>query len=119
MLIFNHPLLENEKFHKIDSIDDISKTPSNSIVRFIFSKDNIQIIKFCQKNSVMCAIDVESITDALLASSLDASYLIVSEENAPNIQKVAETYLFDAKIIVTSKDIEKYALLGIDGIIFN
>jgi len=117
MLIFNHPLIESELFFKINSQEDISNTPPNSIVRFKFSSESSKIIKFCNNNGVSCAIDVTNITDALLASNLGASYLIVSEENASSIQKIAETYLFDAKIIAISEDIEKIALLGIDGII--
>jgi len=117
MLIFNHPLLESEKFYKIDYEEDISNTPPNSIVRFQFSADNSKIIKFCSANSVSCAVDVANITEALLASNLGATYIIVSEKNAQNIQKIAETYLFDAKIVAISEDIEKIALLGIDGII--
>jgi len=117
MIIFNHPLIESELFFKITLQEDISSTPPNSIVRFKFNNENAKIIKFCTNNSVSCAVDVASITEALLASNLGASYIIVSEENSSSIQKIAETYLFDAKIIAISKDIEKIALLGIDGII--
>jgi len=117
MLIFNHPLLESEKFYNIDSKEDISDTPPNSIVRFKFSGYNSKIIKFCSENSVSCAVDVVNITEALIASNLGATYIIVSEKNASSIQKVAETYLFDAKVVAISEDIEKIALLGIDGII--
>jgi len=117
MIMFNHPLIESEQFYEITSQKDISNTPPNSIVRFKFSDENAKIIKFCTSNSVSCAVDVTSITEALLASNLGASYLIVSKEYASSIQKVAETYLFDAKVIAISEEIEKIALLGIDGII--
>jgi len=117
MLIFNHPLLESEKFYKIDSKEDISNTPPNSIVRFKFSANKSKIIKYCSDNSVPCAVDVVNITEAILASNLGANYIIVSENNVSSIQKIAETYLFDAKIVAISEDIEKIALLGIDGII--
>ena len=117
MLIFNHSLLDSEKFYDIQSIDDISKTPSNSIVRFSFSEKNVELLKFCKDNGISCSIDIKNIEQALIASSLEASYLIVSEQNAKKIQEVAETYLFDSKVLVTSKNIEEFALLGIDGII--
>ena len=117
MLIFNHPLIKSEKFYQINSIEDISHTPSNSIVRFRFSDKNAPLITFCQENGVKCAVDIENITQAILASNLGANFLIAPQESAKAIQNIAETYLFDAKILAISDDIEQMALLGIDGVI--
>jgi len=119
MILFNHPLIESENFYPVNSIEEISQTHSNSIVRFTFSNANVKLLRYCTENGVRTAVEVENITEAILASNLEATYILVTEESATNIQKVAETYLFDAKIIAFSNDIEKMALLGVDGLLFS
>ncbi len=73
------------------------------------------------KNKIEFALKVENITALVYASALGASYIVLNQELAKTAQKIAENYLFDAKILVhieSEKDIEEIALLGIDGVIF-
>ncbi len=121
MLLFGHTLVKSEKFYHISEIEDIKKTPPNSTVIFEFSKENTDIVEYCSKNSIRFPLYVESIKDVILSNALDASYIVVKDNLAKTAQNLANEYLFDAKILVFSQkedDIEKYASLGIDGIIF-
>jgi hypothetical protein len=121
MLLFGHSFIQNEHFYRIADIDAIAKTPSSSLVYFSFTQENLDIISHCQLNSVRFALKVQNITEIIYASSLGASYIVVPKELAKTAQNLANNYLFDAKILVRSdeeEDIEEFALLGIDGILF-
>lgn len=121
MLLFGHSFIQNEHFYRIADIDAIAKTPSSSLVYCSFSQENLDIITHCQLNSVRFALKVQDITEIIYAASLGASYIVVPKELAKTAQNLANNYLFDAKILARSDDeadIEEFALLGIDGILF-
>ena len=99
----------------------ITKTPPSSQIYLKFSEENLDIIDYMQLNHISFALFVSTITELIYASSLGASYIIVDKENAKTAQNIAETYLFDAKILVliqSESEIQEIALLGIDGVIF-
>ena len=121
MLLFGHSLIKSEKFYHIKEIEDIQKTPPNSTVILEFSKDNIDIVEYLNQNFVKFALYAENIKDVILSNALDASYIVVKDKLAKSAQNLANEYLFDAKILVFGEDendIEKFAMQGIDGIIF-
>ena len=121
MLFFGHKFLESEKFYHVFDIDTIIQTPPSSIMYLEFSEKNLDIISYMNKNKIEFALKVENITALVYASALGASYIVLNQELAKTAQKIAENYLFDAKILVhieSEKDIEEIALLGIDGVIF-
>jgi len=122
MLLFGHRFIESESFYHISDIDAISKTPSNSTIFLEFSESNLDIIKHLNKNSVKFALSISTLSELIYASSLDATFIVVSEELAKSAQNIAESYLFDAKILVsieTEESIEEMAELGIDGALFS
>jgi hypothetical protein len=122
MLLFGHRFIQNESFYHITDIDAISKTPNSSKVFLEFSEENLDIINYLNANSVAFVVGVQNITELIYASSLKASYILVQKELAKTAQEIAESYLFDAKILVhlkKEKDIEEIALLGIDGTLFS
>jgi len=53
MKIFGHKWIESKKFYKVDNIDDIKKTPSNSIILIDKLKESIEIAIYCNKNSMI------------------------------------------------------------------
>lgn len=121
MLLFGHPFIENQEFYHIFDIESIEKTPPGAPIYLSFSKQNLDIIKFLQNNGIDFALETEIITEAIYASALGAKYIITHKKTAKTFQNIAETYLFDAKILVhitKEKEIEEMALLGIDGVIF-
>ncbi|MDH5465526.1 MAG: hypothetical protein OEW60_07815 [Thiovulaceae bacterium] len=121
MLIFGHDYFKIQPFYDISSIDAILKTPSHSTLYIDFDDQALDIIEHCQLNNLPFALSVKNLREAIYAHNFNASYIITTRILAPMIQKSADTYLFDAKILSRIEDeseIEELASLGIDGVIF-
>ena len=121
MLLFGHPHVEHEKLYHISSIEAIEHTPSNSLLLFTYNSEVFDLVEHAQTNALEFALDVTSLKDAIIGENLDAKYLLVTHEIAKSVQKAADTYLFDAKVLVHVQDeesIETLADEGIDGLIF-
>jgi len=121
MLIFGHPRVPSETLYHIDGIDAIAATPSNSTVFFECLPANDDIIAHCRDNGVPFAAGVTSVKEALFAENLGARFILVESALARSVQKIAETYLFDAKILAridAEDELEAVAYEGIDGVIF-
>jgi hypothetical protein len=120
MLFFGHRFLESEKFYHIFDIDTVATTPPNSTMYLEFNEDNLDIIGYLNDNAIRYALKVSNITEVVYAAALNAAYIIVTQDLAKTAQKVAENYLFDAKILAHidhEDEIEELVLLGIDGVI--
>lgn len=121
MILFGHPLIPSENFYHIDSIEQVSQTPSNSIVVVTFSHHNIELLNHLFKNNISFAVFIENSIEAVLTHNLGASYLIVSLKNAKEIQSIAEHYLFDAKVLALINDdreLKEAINLRLDGVIY-
>ncbi|MBU1989244.1 hypothetical protein KJ691_00720 [bacterium] len=121
MLIYGHRFIPSIHFYHIADIDSIQNTPPSSVIYLPFTEDNLDIITHANQNSVPFALKVKEVTQILYASSFNASFIVVPRELASTAQKIANNYLFDAKILVSIKDedeIEDLAVLGVDGVIF-
>jgi len=121
MILIGHRFIPSEPLYHIGAIDAIEKTPPSSVVYFEFSKANLDIIEHCRLNDVPFALYVATLTEAVYASALGALYIVIPKELAKTTQKIADAYLFDAKILVACDDedaIEELAILGVDGVIF-
>ncbi|MDD2449491.1 MAG: hypothetical protein PHS42_07410 [Sulfurimonas sp.] len=122
MLIFGHRFIDSANFYHTQNMDAIDNTPSNSTIYLDFSEDNLEIIEHCKANEISLALGVEDIRELIYASSLGASFILVQKELASTAMRIANNYLFDAKIIVHIEDedeIEELAILGVDGVIFS
>lgn len=122
MIFFGHRLIESENFYHVQSIDAISNTPNSSTIYLNYHEEKLDVVKHAVLNGVRVALHVESIVELMYASALGCSYLIVSKALAKTAQDLAQNYLFDAKILVfvdSEDDIEKLAILGVDGVIFS
>lgn len=121
MIIFGHYFIKTEPFYLIKKSEDIAKTPSNSTVVFQFDENSIALCEYCQKNGVSFAIIADSVKDAIFANALEASYIISDKILSPKVQKMADSYMFDAKVLLygsDESDLEWAAESEIDGIIF-
>jgi len=121
MQIFNHPWVESPLFYKIETIKDIESTPPNSIVSLSPLPYSIDIAKYCQKNLIPFAIDINSIKNSIFANILGAKYIICSPKLAKEIMPIAQNYLFDTQVLATISQedkIEEMAKVGVDGVIF-
>jgi len=122
MLLFGHPYVASQPFYHIDAIEAIRHTPANSVVSLFFTPENLDIIDYLSQNNIRFALHVETTTDAVIAENLGASYLIVLPKYGEAIQKVAEHYLFDAKVlgyIEEISDLEDLIEMRLDGAIFS
>ena len=121
MLLFGHRYLQSEIFYHITNIEDISHTPPSSTIILTFDEENLDIISHANANNIPLALFIQNIQELVLASALNAKYIILTKELAKTAQNIAENYLFDAKLLVSAREdseIEEMALLGIDGIIY-
>lgn len=119
MIIIGDEYIPFEKTEIISKIEDIQYSSSNSTVLFDFDKD---IMKYCMENSVSYGVKISSIKEAVFANSLNAKYLISSNKLVQSIQHLAENYMFDTKVLAiirSEEDIEQFAVVGIDGVIYN
>lgn len=75
---------------------------------------------FAYSNQVSYAFIPNSIKSFLIYSNLGAKYALLEGDPTP-YQNLAKEYLLDIeifKIIQNPSEIERYALLGIDGVVF-
>ena len=122
MLIFGHRFIQSKSFYHIQSIDAIPNTPPSSTLYIPFDEQNLDIINYLTLNQITFALEVSSITEVMYASSLGASYIIVTKEILTMAQNIANNYLFDAKILIMIEDeseIQEMALLGVDAVLFS
>ena len=65
---------------------------------------------------------VKSIKEAIYATNFNTKYIICENELAKKLQKIADNYMWDSKILTiikSSDDFEKVALEEIDGAIYS
>lgn len=118
MLVFGSKYIPSQNFVEVATVEDIKRTTPNDIVLLKEFNTPFELAKYCQANRVSYAVKVSSIKDAIYASSLEASFAICSLDLAKNLQKIADNYLWDMKIlaIIPNEDLlEEVALSGIDG----
>jgi len=118
MILIGDENIPYENIGRIDSIKDISSTKPNATILFDF---DIEILKYTQLNDINSAVVVNSIQEVIYASSLNARYIIVKKELSKAVQKIADNYMFDSKILVviqSEDEIEKNAIDEIDGVIY-
>ncbi len=121
MIILGHPDIPFDPLYYVETVEEIAQTPPNATLWLGSFSQSKEISKYCMKNRIHYAVMAESITDALLANALHATYILAQIAMAERLQKIAETYLFDAKIVVPIEkeaDMEAVARAGIDGIVF-
>ncbi len=121
MLIVGHSDIPYEPLYYIESVDEIAQTPSNAILWLGPYRETVELAKHCRKNGLRYGVMAQSLSDALLANALGATYILAQFPLAEAVQKAADTYLFDAKILVPideESEIESVAQAAIDGVIF-
>ncbi len=121
MLVVGHPDIPYEPLHYVESVEEIAQTPPNAVLWLGPYREAVDLAKHCRAHGLRFAVMAETLTDAILANALHAAYILADDALAPMLQKTADTYLFDAKILVPvneEEDMEAVAQAGIDGVIF-
>lgn len=118
MVIIGDELIPYEKISKINNIEDIKNTPSNSLLVFDY---NEEIMKYCFENSLFYAVRVDSVLESVYSNALSARYILANSIKGTKIQKVADNYIFDSKILLlidNKEEINIAILKEIDGVFF-
>lgn len=118
MILIGDKIVPYEDISNILLIEDIKNTKANSCISFVY---NEEILSYTYKNNISSAVIITSIKEAIYANSLNAKYIICEKQLAKQLQKIAENYMFDSKVlaIISSNDeFEEIALAEIDGIIY-
>ena len=118
MILIGDKLVPFEDIFLIKNIKDIENTKANSTVLFDF---NEEILTYCYKNELFCAVVVNSIKEAIYCNNLNVKYIISEKELSIELQKIADNYMYDSKILAiidSNKELEQVAKLEIDGIIY-
>jgi hypothetical protein len=121
MILIGDEIVGGEKFYAIKDFSDVVNTKPNSTVIFTFDKTKAALCKELQKNEVSFALFVKNKKDIIYANALGASYIVCPKAFIKIAQDWAESYLFDAKILLFSDsedDIIFAAKNAIDGILF-
>lgn len=116
MIIIGDELIDFEYFNEIHTMAEISRFDN---LLFKFDREFIKLSKALGKNF---SVRTNNKTEILLANAAGAKFIIVSPKIAKQTQEMAEYYLFDAKIAVTThfvRNIKKLAELKIDAVILN
>lgn len=118
MILIGDKLVPFEEIFNISNIEDIKTTKANSTIAFRY---NEELIKYSFENDLNSAIIVNSIKESIYANALNAKYIIASKNLAKDIQKIAENYMFDSKVLAvieSNEEIEEIASYEIDGVIY-
>lgn len=121
MLLFGHPYIPSQRLFHVDEIEKIAHTPAGSLLLVTFAPNALDLITHMRANALSFALEVASLKEAIFAHNLGAAYIVTTPALAKTIQKCAEHYLFDAKILCRAEgddEIEELALEGIDGVLF-
>lgn len=119
MILIGDGLIPHKNFSFVDSILDIEHTQANT--NLIFNYDE-NLLLFARKNNLNSAIIISNIKEAIYCNALNTRYIICDKKLAKSVQKIADNYMFDSKILAiieTNDEIEKVALAEIDGVIYS
>lgn len=118
MIIIGDALVPYEHMFRIYHKEQIAESQPNSTIIF---KYNDAILEYASSNALPFAVMVDSIKEAIYVNACKGKYIIASASLAKEIQKVAENYMFDAKVlcVIESNDaFEAVAQDEIDGVIY-
>lgn len=121
MKIFGFPPLPSPTFRRISRVEEVKHTSAKDMLFFPQSlPHSLELGAFLQENHTEYAVLIEDIQGFLLFANLGAKYALISQDPLP-YQTLAKEYVLDInviKIITLQKEIQTYALQGIDGVVF-
>lgn len=118
MILIGDKIIPFNTFTNISTIEEIQNTRANSIISFRYNEN---LLEYSSLNEVIFAVIVKSIKEAIYANALNALYIICDKQLSKSVQKIADNYMFDSKvlaIIESNEEIEEIAKNEIDGIIY-
>ena len=109
--------LNEQKIEYLKDFNSIDKTKPSSIVVVDFNINDIK--KYSSYNNLLGVV-VKSIKEFIIVANCEVLYAVCEYELSKTLQKIAENYMYDTKVIsiIDNEDsIEQVALDGIDGVI--
>lgn len=100
MILVGHKLIPYKNLYLVNSYVDL-KISDEKIACFDY---NEELISKCNEQNISFAIKVHTQTQAVIANATNASIIITTQQNAKQIQALAEYYLFDSKIALLIKN---------------
>ncbi len=119
MILIGDNLIPYKTFTYIVSIIEIEHSIPNSTLIFNYDEN---LLIYARKNNLNIAVIVSSIKEAIYCNALNCKYIICNKKLAKTVQKIADNYMFDSKILAIiedSEEIEKVAINEIDGVIYS
>ena len=115
MIILNHPLIPAPTLTPIASKADIVTTKANEVVWFDY---DLELLRYCYDQQILAAVHIDKASEAVYANALGAKFVTMELDLAKEVQKIAEHYLFDTKVIAMLDErlLEKAIEMGIDGV---
>jgi dihydroorotase-like cyclic amidohydrolase len=92
---------------------DAAEAKAGSLAVMKFDESDLE---FYVKSGIPMAVEVAGARDFLLLAATRAKYAIAEIELAKTLQKIADRYVMDIKVLAMSNDITAAAEAGIDGI---
>ena len=116
MIVLGHPKIPSPTLRHITDASQIARVAAKDIVWFDFDLD---LLRFCHENDVRCAVRIADEKEAVYANALGAVFLLCGLKLAARIQKIADHYLFDAKVIVPIDEriVDEAIEAGVDGVL--
>ena len=118
MILIGDKLIPFENISFISNIEEIKHTKANSTILFYYDDE---LLSYCNENELANAVIVKSIKEAIYSNNLNAKYIISQKELAIELQKIADNYMYDSKILAiidSNEEFEQIAKCQIDGIIY-
>lgn len=100
----------------------LSTDGSDGIRYFKFDKSQLGIYKNLTDGGEDIAVIVSDIKELVFACNIGVGYVVANKEDAPIMQKIVDSYLFDTKllaIIYDEDEIEWAAVAEIDGVVID
>ena len=118
MILIGDKMVPFEKFAFISSLEEIENTQANTVLSFRY---NETILTYCNTHSLESAVVINSIKEAIYTNCLSAKYIICEKDLAIEVQKIADNYMFDSKVLAIIKsndELEEIASFEVDGVIY-
>lgn len=119
IVVGGHPAIDSEPAVAfVRNLDEIEKTRPNSLVVMAFAKEKMEGFKTC---GVPLALIVSNLVQFVYAMNLGAKYALCSKDLAPILQKAADNYVSDTRVLAlidNEEEMEWAALEEIDGVFF-
>lgn len=114
-----HPALSAQQAQWASTDAEIDALPPHTIAVMVFDEQALERYHALKQAAVPFGLVVKNRTQLLYAAATGATWLLCTPDAAAELQKVADTYLLNAKVIAMVEDttqIEPLAAAGIDGV---